>query len=95
MADKTEVKSEDSWWDKFKWLASTSVDAYGKSLDAKNDAKLQERVSDYIAEQTMKKQEAGYLTLGNYSIKITDALLLIGGTLGLLLIARSAKALIK
>lgn len=95
MADKTEVKSEDSWWDKTKWFISTGVDAYGKSLDAKNDAKLQERVSDYIAEQTMKKQEAGYLTLGNYSIKITDALLLIGGTLGLLLIARSAKALIK
>ena len=93
MADET--KKEETWWDKAKWLISTGADTYGKSLEAKNDAKLQEKVSDYIAEQTMKKQEAGYFTIGDYSIKITDALLLIGGTLGLLLIAKTAKSFIK
>ena len=95
MADKTEETKDKSWWDRLEWLVGTGVNTYTKTLDAKNDRVLGDKVSDYIAEQTMARQQAGYVTIGDWTIKITDMLLLIGGTLGLLLVAKSAKSLLK
>lgn len=95
MADKKTEEKSNGWWDKFMEVVDKGSSIYTSTLNAKSDQIAVDKLSEYIADQNAKKEAAGYITFGDYSVKITDIFVLIGGTLGLLLAAKLAKSVIK